>query len=261
MNREEQLDFINKEYPLYTNHISKRRIRHDFFKNIQTELQAYLLGFYTADGSIDEKRKTLRVHLSNKDIEIVYLYKDIISPDARLFSIEAGTSNNQIRDYAIVDNGSTGVDITSTILVQDLVNLGIGYAKTYKDWKFPNIPQELLKDFVRGFIDGDGSISGYIAREANKKDRFRIQLQVDAKQESVIDNLISYFQLNEIKTNKVYLKRDSMWRLATSSRKEMKAIFDLLYKDSNFYLTRKFDKFNQYVNIEMDQLLMIHCNA
>lgn len=261
MNREEQLDFINKEYPLYINHTSKRRIRHDFFKNIQTELQAYLLGFYTADGSIDEKRKTLRVHLSNKDIEIVYLYKDTISPDARLFSIEAGTSNNQIREYVIVDNGSTGVDITSTILVQDLVNLGIGYAKTYKDWKFPNIPQELLKDFVRGFIDGDGSISGYIAREANKKDRFRTQLQVDAKQESVIDNLISYFQLNGIKTNKVYLKRDGMWRLGTSSRKEMKAIFDLLYKDSNFYLTRKFDKFNQYVNIEMDQLLMIHCNA
>ena len=61
MNKEEQIKFIEENYPLYTHHTSNRRIRHDFFKNISTELQAYLLGFYTADGSIDEKRKTFRI--------------------------------------------------------------------------------------------------------------------------------------------------------------------------------------------------------
>ena len=128
--KNKQLEFIEKEYPLYTNHFSNRRIRHDFFKNIRTELQAYLLGFFAADGSVDEKRKTFRVHLSQKDSEIVYLYKDIISPDARLFSINQGKINNTIRVKSIIDNGSIGVDITSTILVNDLVNLGIGYNKT-----------------------------------------------------------------------------------------------------------------------------------
>ena len=58
MNREEQIKFIEDNYPATTNHISNRRIRHDFFSSIETELQAYLLGFYTADGNIDEKRKT-----------------------------------------------------------------------------------------------------------------------------------------------------------------------------------------------------------
>ena len=261
MNKEEQIKYIEEKYPMYTNHTSKRRIRHDFFETIETELQAYLLGFYTADGSIDEKRKTLRIHLSNKDIELVYMFKDYISPDARLYSIEKGKVNNIIREKAIIDNGSTGVDITSTKLVQDLVNLGIGYRKTYKDWKFPNMSKNLLNHFIRGFIDGDGSISGYIAKEKNKKDRFRIQLQVDAKQESVIDSLISYFKNHSIKVNKTYLKRDDMFRLGTSSRKEMINIYNLIYKDCNFSLSRKFEKFKYYVNTEMNQLLLDHRNA
>ena len=61
MNKLEQLKYIEETYPLYTNHTSNRRIRHDFFKDISTEIQAYLLGFYAADGSVDEKRKTFRI--------------------------------------------------------------------------------------------------------------------------------------------------------------------------------------------------------
>lgn len=57
MNKEEQIKYIENNYPLYTNHISNRRIRHSFFEEIKTEIQAYLLGFYAADGSINEKRK------------------------------------------------------------------------------------------------------------------------------------------------------------------------------------------------------------
>ena len=58
MNKKEQIKFIEDNYPLTTNHISNRRIRHDIFSKIETELQAYLLGFYAADGNINEKRKT-----------------------------------------------------------------------------------------------------------------------------------------------------------------------------------------------------------
>ena len=52
MTKKEQLKFIEDNYPLYNNHISNRRIRHTFFDTIETELQAYLLGFYAADGTV-----------------------------------------------------------------------------------------------------------------------------------------------------------------------------------------------------------------
>ena len=88
MTKQEQILFIQDNYPLTTNHISNRRIRHTFFENIQTEIQAYLLGFYAADGNINELRKTLRIHLQKSDSELVYLFKDIISPDARTFVVD-----------------------------------------------------------------------------------------------------------------------------------------------------------------------------
>ena len=158
MNKKEQLQFIEAEYPLYTNHISNRRIRHDFFKNIRTEIQAYLLGFYAADGSINEKRKTFRIQLQLQDKELVYLYKDFISPDARLFTIEPKEEKG--RNNSIINgHGSFGVDIVSTILVNDLVNLGIGYNKTYSELHIPDIPKDLVKHFIRGYFDGDGSIT------------------------------------------------------------------------------------------------------
>lgn len=262
MNKQEQLKFIEGNYPLYTNHKSNRRIRHNFFNNIQTELQAYLLGFYAADGSVDEKRKTFRIHLSNKDSEIVYLYKDIISPDARLFSVNAGTKNNVIRTKNIIDNGSIGVDITSAILVADLVKLGIGYNKTRNGWILPNIPKELIRHFIRGYFDGDGCIScSYVKEQNNRKARMKMHFDIDAKLESVIDILNNELHKNNINSIKYYLKRDNMWRLSSSSWSTCKDMFNYLYKDCNFCLSRKFNKFNYYVNTEMTVLLTDHCNA
>ena len=60
--------------PLYKNGTSNRELRHEFFKNIKTEIQAYLLGFIAADGSIDEERHTLSIHLSQSDKEICDLF-------------------------------------------------------------------------------------------------------------------------------------------------------------------------------------------
>ena len=261
MNKEEQIKFVEENYPLYTHHTSNRRIRHDFFKNISTELQAYLLGFYTADGSIDEKRKTFRIHLSIKDSELVYLYKDIISPDARLFSVADNYKTTGRDGKEITGHGSIGVDISSATLVNDLVELGIGYKKTYSDLTIPNIPENLIRHFVRGFFDGDGSISTYLACEKGKKDRVRCGIQIDSKTKTLLENIQLFFKNNNIKFNLIYLKRDDMYRISTSSREEIKKLYLLFYKDSYFYLSRKFNKFDYYVNTEVSQLIADHRNA
>ena len=72
---------LNEICPLYTNGTSKRKIRHNFFKSIETEIQAYLLGFIMADGSVNEKRHTLTININKKDAELFKLF-NIISPDA-----------------------------------------------------------------------------------------------------------------------------------------------------------------------------------
>lgn len=260
MNKKEQLKYIEDTCPATTHHQSNRRIRHEFFKNIDTEVQAYLLGFYTADGSIDEKRKTFRVELAIKDRDQIYMIKDIISPDARIYQ-------NPARDFMgpkgklIHTDGSIGVDITSADLCRDLVDWGIGYGKTYKEIHIPTIEPELIRHFIRGFFDGDGTISGSVAREKGKKDRFRYYVSIVSKKSSLLLDIQKFFAEHDIKINLNYLSRDDMYRLMTYSKKEIEKIYHLLYDDSYFCLQRKYEKINHYVNTEDLQLIAEACNA
>ena len=260
MNKQEQIKFIEDNYPLYTNHISNRRIRHTFFSKIETELQAYLLGFYAADGNINEKRKTLRIHLQKQDSELVYLFKDFISPDARTFSVQehetTGRNGNKITAHE-----SFGVDITSSELCNSLVELNIGYNKSYSDLHIPIMPEELIPHFIRGYFDGDGCITGWLAIEKGKSDRVRYSFDICGKTKSLLNEFIEFFNKYNIKVNLNYLKRDDMYRLKTTSKKEIEKIFHLLYDNSHFYLSRKFKKFNYYVNTEVNQLIADHRNA
>ena len=64
---------------------SKYAINHDFFTNITTEEQTYLLGFYIADGNINEKRKTFRICITEEDKDILEMFRINISPDSRFY--------------------------------------------------------------------------------------------------------------------------------------------------------------------------------
>lgn len=265
MNKEEQIQFIKDNYPATTHHVSNRRVRHSFFSKIETELQAYLLGFYAADGSIDEKRKTLRIELQKGDSEIVYLFKDSISEDSRLYSTKERSFIGP-RGLTIHAKGNIGVDITSSQLCNDLVAHGIGYNKSCSENHIPNtIPQNLIRHFIRGYFDGDGSICGYIStdkRNPNKiRKRFHRQWDIHSKKSSILIDIQQFLSENDIKTYLTHEKRDDMFRLRTSSKKEVNKLYVLLYTNSYFYLSRKFNKFDYYVNTEDLQLIAETCNA
>lgn len=84
MTKDQQFQILDKICPLEKGYkTSKRQLRLKFFQDIQTEIQAYLLGFHAADGSVDEKRHTLRVCVAKNDREITSLFAQTICPDAR----------------------------------------------------------------------------------------------------------------------------------------------------------------------------------
>ena len=210
MNKLEQIKFIEENFPLESKHCSKRKLRHSFFENIKTEVQAYLLGFFAADGNINDKRKTLRVQLHVQDSDIVDMYRDLISPDARVFKTQQSISVGR-NGKTINASPTYGIDICSSKLCYDIINCGFGYRKTYCENFLPNIDANLVRHFIRGYFDGDGCITGnYCKAIPHHNERIRMYFQIDFKTKSLACEMNDWFNNNGILTHIIYLKRDDM---------------------------------------------------
>ena len=263
MEKLEQLEIIENLCPLYKNGTSKRLLRHEFFRDIRTEIQAYLLGFHAADGSVNDERNTLRVKVTKTDSEIIDLFQEFISPDAYIRDVNGFKS--VIREKEVITKTANEISIASKILTSDLSNLGFGQNKTYKELHIPKIPKNLVRHFLRGYFDGDGSFIGCVRKpnSNNREKNYRVSraFNIDSKTKSILEDIQKYLEEQEIKVHINYISRYDMYRLVTSSESEIKKLFDLLYNDSNFYLKRKYKKFNYYVNTEVSQIITDHRNA
>ena len=129
-----------KEY-----HSRKHSVNEDFFKKWSHDM-AYVLGFWFADGCIHDSLFSISQHGGD-----IYILKSI----AKLMKSE----------YPIpkVDKNSFRIYIYSKEIVRDIRLLG-GKERKSLDVDFPYVPLRYLPDFVRGYFDGDGSISFYKKR-------------------------------------------------------------------------------------------------
>ena len=167
---------------------SKHEICHNFFTNINSEEQAYLLGFYVADGNVNEKRKTFRVKINKEDSEIIDLYKKYICPTAHTFIYNSYDIKGR-NDKKYKGRDQISVDINSSVLVNSLVNLGYGYKKTYLNMSLPKIDDDLIIHFIRGYFDGDGCITKNIAYDSYNKPRLRLHFSFTAKNASLFKDI------------------------------------------------------------------------
>lgn len=112
----------------------------------------YILGFTCADGCV--YKRTLSWEISNKFISDKLLLEK--------FSKELGS-------YRVVEERlkSFRLRINNVRLVKCLGELGIVANKT-KILTFPDVPDEFLRHFIRGFLDGDGWISMRNKRKSNE---------------------------------------------------------------------------------------------
>ena len=264
MNIEEQIEILNTICPLERASVySKRDVRQNFFKDIQTEIQAYLLGFYVADGSLNRKRNTIRIKVTESDKAIVDLFAKFISPDARNVVNGAfdmiGTSGKEIH----VKN-SAQVDITCKAIADSLEDLGYGERKTYLNLHLPKLSDDLLKHFIRGYFDGDGCFTWH-AKAPNIKNReknWRVHGAFSwvSKTRTLLDELCEHLNKFNVICN-VNSKGKTAFVLSGSSKESIKNLFNYLYSDCNFYFSRKYNKFNKYVNTEVTQLIAEYRNA
>lgn len=260
----DELNFIETNYPLFQNGTSKRLIRHNFFSKIETELQAYLLGFIYSDGCINIQRHTLSIHINDIDSELFELFK-IISPDAYTQQEEGYESKVLVRGHTVKNKSSIRLAISSKILIEDLIKLGVCERKTYENLHIPEMNSNLIGSFIRGYFDGDGCFTWHAsAPNLNNRERnWRIKMswQIDSKTQTLLTEFQKWFESQGVTLKINYIKRDNMYRLCTSSKKTFSKIYDLIFKEAQYSLSRKINKINHYVNTEVTQLIAEYRNA
>lgn len=209
----------------------KYRYYDDIFETVDSEEKAYWLGFLYADGYVRDRKTSseLRLKLSIRDKEHLIKFKTFISPD----------------DIPVVDEFSGNsrcvkVSINSRKIVRDLIELGCTSKKS-KTIKMPKISDDLLNHFIRGYFDGDG----WIIIDKNKIPAFGI---VSGSKE-MIESIISFIsKKSNIKENKIY-NHISYYNFSYKSYTDIIKISNFLYKQSNIYLIRKKDKFDEILNL------------
>ena len=135
--------------------ISLRPKNHNFFKKWSEEM-AYILGFITADGCIAKNKTSYKLYFSihEKDKDLLEKIRKILAP------------KNKYSYYK--KEKMYHFSFTSTEMYNDLMKLGITPRKTFTV-KPPQVPKEFIRDYLRGYIDGDGSICTFERKDSNKK--------------------------------------------------------------------------------------------
>ena len=196
-------------------------IEQDYFKTWSSNM-AYIFGFWCADGCIyNDRLFDITVH--KKDKYILKKIADELKYEGPLY------------DY--VDRQACRLNFSCKIIYNDLIELG-GQEHKSLILQFPKIPKEYLPDFIRGYFDGDGSVYDVSGNRINtafccgSKD-FLFSLWDILKKEAGIEGG-SYDSSNK---KIVFGKRDSI-KLA-----------QYVYNNSEFYLSRKKDKFLKFINL------------
>lgn len=204
------------------------------------------------------------MHINNKDSEIFELFK-IISPEAYIQYLEGTESKALVQGKIIKNEESVRLTISSKILIENLLSLGICENKTYQQLSIPNMKDSLIRHFIRGYFDGDGCFAWRASKpNPNNREvnwRIRVSVQIDAKTENLILQMQKWLAIHDVDMNINFLKRDNMYRLCTASKKQVQKFYNLIYNDSQYCLSRKFNKFNHYVNTEVTQLIAEYRNA
>jgi DNA-binding transcriptional regulator WhiA len=193
------------------------------FNKINTEEKAYWLGFLFADGSIDENRNALELSLQVSDKEHLEKFYKFLDCER-----EVKTDSYRCR-----------TSLTHKDLIKDLVNLGCTGRKSLSI-KFPTLPKKLRKHFIRGYFDGDGSIT-----KSLKTDVIYTSLSIASGSGEFLKEIISIFN-EETESNckqTGHKSKSANIHLVCLKNNLCKSFLNWLYENANIYMQRKYDRY------------------
>lgn len=219
------------------------------FKIIDTEIKAYFLGLAFGDGSnsySDGYKFTMGS--INTDLEVYeIIYKSF--PFLKLFTYPSHP--NMIY-----------LDCYEKEFVIDLMNLGLLQNKKKQDlefnFNFPNLDENLIHHFVRGFFDADGSV--YKPLRYRSRNNTRVEFGMGTQnfciqlQKVLLKNNLDFKYYQRFKTSGFDVKSYESFTLLCSRRESSNKFAEYIYKNATVYLKRKKDIFDIYIKSEKQLL-------
>ena len=204
----------------------------NYFSIIDTEHKAYWLGFLMADGSMDKTctKWTLNIS-SNDEYMLSLLLKDLNSTSTIKHSINNGFEYSRIL-------------ICSLKMCKDLIYHGIVPHKSGKEILPNTIPNDLVRHFIRGYMDGDGSIVVY------DRGKSAIRLDFAGMSYNIFYSIHKHLLNNNIIDCNIIIKQENNSNCNHLNYHCANAIkiLDYLYKDATIYLERKYLKYKEKIS-------------
>lgn len=220
------------------NRQNSSNIRSNIFHKIDTEEKAYWLGFLYADGYV-QKENTYKNH----NVELGLQAQDLCHLEK--FKKFLNTRNKIC--YKEQTN-SFKITINNKQLHSDLIQAGCVPNKS-QVISFPSeevVPSELIRHFVRGYVDGDGWIG-----QKKQKNSVVGRLGITSGSVEMLEQIVEkcgWSHTKIIKDERTTSTYNILW-----SNKNVINMLEFLYKDANIYLERKYNKYKELKNAVLNQ--------
>lgn len=208
-----------------------------YFDEINTEEKAYWLGFLTADGWINKNYKSnagvTGIELQYGDLNHLKKFNKSINGNYQITDRwrTCSLSNNKEKK-----NHMCCIRIFSLTMYNSLVNIGFSNNKSY-DFHIPDLPQDLIRHYIRGYFDGDGCLCF-----TNKS--FNINLTTASKilNDDVV-NILKSENFNVVERSCISDFGTTLYSIDIYRQQDKINFLDWIYQDCNIYLDRKYKKY------------------
>lgn len=216
----------------------KYHLDEHYFDNIDTKNKAYFLGLLYADGSNFTPKQTIAISLEEKDRHILEAFRKELKYDRELEFIDYSNKH----DFGYHYKNQYRLSIFSKHMSNELDKKGVKKNKSLI-LEFPDfISDELLKYFILGYFDGDGSFCPHHTKNGKFQPLITFTSTKNfciALQNYIKDKL--YIPCGNIYDASCHNGVTSV--LSFSGVRQVKKFLDWLYLDTELYLYRKYVKY------------------
>ena len=227
--------WVKVVYGSYERHYRYNNNR-NAFSTIQSEEDAYWLGFITADGYICETQPKVILGLGEIDYVHLQKYSRYLGYSEEEFKslVRKGTGGAYTKDNIVYSLITCGQQI-----VNNLVDKGVRQAKSGKEIPFICETKELQIAYIRGLFDGDGYI---------RSTQYGVGLVGSLDMLTFVSNFLKEELGWKDEKTHIY-KHGKIYKYAIQGRIKSSQILQLLYGNATIYLDRKYNLYKTYIAV------------